>query len=279
MKKITLALSALLLLSACSTSKGFPDDSVLYTIGDTSISKSNLYESMKKEDQSLSIYETMSNLIYGKIEIDEGTLNALVETEMEALKEVFKDELLTTIQSIGFKDVEDYIENQLKPSLKVEAMVNEDIEKNASTLVEKYKIKEIQFLMSDIEGLLEDQKKIIESGTPMTDIKLDDKAKYFKDFVSTNIPLDIKPVKEYTNKTQTPGLSSVLYDEESKLYYLVEILDTDMTKDLERLSAILYQNESYVDVYLGEQFKASNLKIYDKDIYKQFKDLKPNFIK
>ena len=221
----------------------------------------------------------MSNLIYGKIEIDEGTLNALVETEMEALKEVFKDELLTTIQSIGFKDVEDYIENQLKPSLKVEAMVNEDIEKNASTLVEKYKIKEIQFLMSDIEGLLEDQKKIIESGTPMTDIKLDDKAKYFKDFVSTNIPLDIKPVKEYINKTQTPGLSSVLYDEESKLYYLVEILDTDMTKDLERLSAILYQNESYVDVYLGEQFKASNLKIYDKDIYKQFKDLKPNFIK
>ena len=106
MKKITLALSALLLLSACSTSKGFPDDSVLYTIGDTSISKSNLYESMKKEDQSLSIYETMSNLIYGKIEIDEGTLNALVETEMEALKEVFKDELLTTIQSIGFKDVD-----------------------------------------------------------------------------------------------------------------------------------------------------------------------------
>ena len=279
MKKLILTLSLLLFISACTSNTGFPNDDVLYTIKDTPIKKSNLYESMKKEDQSLSIYELLSDLTYDNIKIDEDTLDALVKTEIASLEDVFKGDLLATIQSIGFKDLQEYIEKQLKPSLKVETMVNKDIEDHATELVETYKIKEIQFLMSDVEGLLEDQKKIIESGTPMTDIKLDDKAKYFKDFVSKNIPLEIVPVKDYINKTQKPGLSSVLYEEESKLYYLVEILDTDMTQDIDRLSSILYQNESYVDVYLGEQFKASNLKIYDKEIYKQFKNLKPNFIK
>ena len=279
MKKLISALSILVLLSACTSNNSFPEDTVLYTIGNQSFSKSDLYQSLIKEDQAMTIYETLSNQIYDKIEISDETLQTLIEKEMAALEEVFQGELLATIQSIGFKDVEDYIENQLKPSIKVEAKVNEAIEKNAAQLVEDYKIKEVQFLMSDIEGFLEDQKIAIESGTIMSEIKLEDKAKYFKDFVSKSVPLDIPVVVDYINTNQTPGLSPILFDKESKLYYMVEILDTDMTQDLERLSAILYQNEAYLDVYLGEQFKEAKLQIHDKEIYKQFKELKPNFIK
>lgn len=279
MKKIIAALSILLLLSACTSNQGFPNDTALYTINDKSIKKSDLYQSLIKEDQAMTIYETLSTQIYDKIEIDETTLNELIEKEMAALKEVFQDELLPTIQSIGFTSIEEYIEKQLKPSIKVESKVNEAIKNNAAQLVETYKVKEIQFLMSDIEGFLEDQKALIEAGTPMADIKLDDKAKYFKDFVSKSIPLDIPKVVDYINTNQTPGLSPILFDKESKLYYLVEIMDTDMTQDLDRLSAILYQNEAYLDVYLGEQFKEAKLQIHDKELYKQFKTLKPTFIK
>ena len=281
-KKLTILAVLALSLTACAQTPGLSDSKALYTIGGRTISENDQYNSLLDIDQGLTIYADISKQLQDVRNLNEEGV-ALVEqritNELENLNKQFEGQLETAVKGIGFKNVEEFVAIQLRPAMIANVIMENDLEANFEQHVKDFKVRNIQFIATDVEGFLDDARVAIEAGTEMSAIDLKEKAKFYEMMVSKSLQIEVETVKTYLEKNTTPGLSKVIYDEDSKLYYLIEILDTDFSDQKDEVKALLIAKESFQETFMAQQFINTNLRIYDASIYKDFKKLKPTFIR
>lgn len=276
MKKKTFALVAItaLTLTGCAKTT-LKDDTVLYTINGTSTSKQDFYTSMKSGDDGTVIINAARTEILATLDVDEAKVQALIDENIKGIEEIFGENLLPYIQSFGFADLEDFIEKQVRPSVVIEIKARESLDASKDTLVKDYSIKDIQFIQSSDKASIEAIIPEFESGTALSDIELNESMKFNQGIISKSTEMPIKELAKFVSTDQAIGLSNVLYDEESNIYFIV---DNRLLEDEETIINSVLNNENYINKYSANLFKELGFKVYDKDLLDKMKLSFPDYV-
>ena len=87
--------------------------------------------------------------------------------------------------------------------------------------------------------------------------------------------MQIKELAKYVSSDQAIGLSEVIYDEESNIYFIV---DNRLLEDEETIINSVLHNESYINNYSATLFKELGFKVYDKDLLAKMKLSFPDYV-
>ena len=267
MNKKTYALLMIVALTLTGCAKTtLKDDAALYTINGTSTSKQDFYTSMKSGDDGTVVINAARKDILSTLEVDETKVQVLIDENIKGIEDIFGENLLPYIQSFGFVDLEDFIAKQVRPSVIIEIKAREALDASVDTLVKDYAIKDIQFIQSSDKASIESIKAAFEAGTKLSDITLDDSMKFNEGIVSKSTEMQIK---------EAIGLSEVIYDEESNIYFIV---DNRLLEDEETIINSVLNNENYINNYSATLFKELGFKVYDKDLLAKMKLSFPDYV-
>ena len=273
-KPYALLMIVALTLTGCAKTT-LKDDAALYTINGTSTSKQDFYTSMKSGDDGTVIINAARKDILSTLEVDETKVQVLIDENIKGIEDIFGENLLPYIQSFGFVDLEDFIAKQVRPSVIIEIKAREALDASVDTLVKDYVIKDIQFIQSSDKASIESIKAAFEAGTKLSDITLDDSMKFNEGIVSKSTEMQIKELAKYVSSDQAIGLSEVIYDEESNIYFIV---DNRLLEDEETIINSVLNNENYINNYSATLFKELGFKVYDKDLLAKMKLSFPDYV-
>ncbi len=284
MKKLLLTAVAALLLTACtSTPKALPyaDDKALYTIGKKTINESDIYTMLAKQDDAASVFADIIDGINEKsnaLEKYADEIEAAMTEEIKTLEASFGDNLDLVVQNAGYESLDQFIEVQLRPSIALQLEIKDYVKENLDAIVKDYQIQDVSLFATDDETLANSILEQLKEDTKASDIELDDKATLTESIASKSTDTKSELVNTYLGKTKDAGISDVIYDKESEIYYVVQIHDTDFESNLDAVVNILVQTEAYAEEYTATLFKEAKLKFYDGDLESMFKALKPGYI-
>ncbi len=272
MKKITIFLVATLVLVGlvgCSDAQVEIKDKneALFTIGDTTIRKNQLFDLLVERDAGYSAVSMATNFIWeNEIEItDEMRENA--DSTLEFYKMIYQDSFLTTIQASGFKDEEDFYENNLMASEKSVALAKKYVDSNFQTLVNTYKPRKAVVLSFSTEEEANDVKVALESGESVSDIlsthsSLTDGN---ETIYTTQSNLDVG-ISSYISDSEEPKISDILVGASVENFFIVQILETDseaMREEVITALSVLSPVISECDLFYFNQYKFN---VYDKTL-------------
>lgn len=275
MKKILASVLSLVLLSACSSST-IKDNTLLYTINANNTYKQDFYDSMKQGDDGSVIINAARTDILSTLDIDTEAVEELVNKNISQLTEVFGDQVNSYILSIGFTSLEDFVEKQVKPSIILEIKAKEDLEAKGNALIEEYSIKKVEYLSTSKKDELVKYVEQVQNGTKMAEIELDPSTKYKSEMYSKSVEIPSESLKKHLDRKLEIGLSEILYDEQSNLYFVVN--NIEITDENELINQVLAK-ENYIQTFSASLFKNEGFKVFDKDLLSKMKKKYPEYIK
>lgn len=284
MKKLLAIGLTLILVTGCSSSKKstFKDDQILYKIGNKPTRKSDIYNLLVEADQTKTIYQDMIEKINENAEVSTEHDEAIAERvtkEVASLQETFGDSLEQVIQNAGYDSLDTFIEKQLKPAMRFEFEIKDYVVANLDAVIAEYNIRDVSIIATDDKALADSIQASLNEGVAPEDIDLQEKATLTDTITSRSYDSKSKTLNSFTN-TKTPvGISKVMFDEDSKIYYNVVVHDTNFSEKIDDVMSTLLQAENYADNYTANQFKEANFKIYDSKMKAMFENVKPGYQK
>lgn len=275
MKKLLLLSLSILVLTACSKTAALNDAKVLYSIGGKNTSEDDFYQSMKNGDDGTVVLNAIRPQILDSLDLDKETVEKMVNENIASLEEMFKDKLEDYVKSFGYASVQDFIDKQVRPSILLELSAKQALEAQSETLISTYKVKDIEYIASAKKEMIEDYLGQLES-TPMSELELDDSTKYTSQLTSKSNEIASKTLKAYLDKDQETGMSEILFDQESNLYFLVNNREiTDLSIAIDKV----IKDENFVNQHSAQLFKENGFEVIDKDLKNKMKKSFPDYIK
>lgn len=284
MKKLIVLLSTLLVLTACSSNADliYKEDKALYKIGGKTVNESDYYQLFVSNDKGISIYSHMLDHInenstttttFAK-EIEE-----TIELEIQKLVESFGDDLDTVIKTAGFDSLDIFIETQLKPSVALQFEIDDYVKNNIDTIANDFKLKDVSIFATDDKEFANTIIAELEENVEPSKILIEKKAQLKEQLISKSFESGSDVVDKHLKSSTKPGISTVLFDKESNLNYIIVIHETDFKTNLEAIVQVLIEAEGFTDIYTTKQFKEANFKIHDDRIKDLLNTLKPGIAK
>lgn len=282
MKKLLILALALITLTACSSNKTvYKNDVDLYKIGSTTTRESDYYNFLKVNDKAISIYSdivTQINSESGSLTKYAARVDETVTLEIANLKENFGDQVDLMIQNAGFESIEDFIENQLRPSLALQFEMQDYIINNLDEVTAKYGVKDVSIFATDDSELATEIQIQLNEGVNPSEIEIEKKATLTETLISKSYDSKSELVNKELSSDKNINTAVSIYDKEANITYIVYKHDTDLSGSVDGILGLLVENEDYTTEYTKAQFKANNFKIYDNEVKGLFKTLKPGFL-
>lgn len=273
MKKILYLLLLTVLLAGCSdayANVSNPKEDVL-TIGETSYSKSTLFNLMINQDPAtLVIQMAKQKILENEMPVDDA-VKAQAQEELEYVKDIFGDEFLTNITLYGFTSEQDYIDRALIPASQELLLTEKFVSENFDLLTTKYapkKIRVIEFTDAEVASSalteIKDGANVEEVATKYSTSTTYNGMEQLV-HIESSLP---EVVNAFINENQMPTLTSEpLLQETTMRYYIVQIVETSPSRfedeAKEELSALTTVNEMVFEKY----FIDGEFTVYDKGIY------------
>lgn len=276
MKKLLLALTSLLVLTACKdASVNISHNKELFSVEKTVIKEENLFSVMKHYDTgvmgSAVLLDHAKQELISEVEIDD-EMKKDANSQLEYLKAMLGEEYLQIIKNIGFETENDYVEKMLYPNLKFRKLMKTEIEKDFDKLSEEYKARQVRIL----ELKTEDAEKVlkeIKDGEDFDKIAKEN-ALLQSQFNGSKQVILLKSsqfpstISDFLNTNNSPTLSGVLENPENKENsYIVQIIEVDANKIKEDTMNVLVETEEVKNKYEGIVFRNHGFKIFDRDAY------------
>lgn len=278
MKKILISLLSILLLTGCA-SQGLKEDKVLYAIKGVETKDSDFYNSMKLGDDGTIIINKSRKEVIDNAEVNEEELNKMIQANLDQLTAMFGDNLLAYIQNFGFKTVEEFVEKQVRPSLVLETLARETLRNEKDSILTTYQYKKIEYIATSKKETLEQALVSINNGAKISDIELDESAKFFSETHTKSSEVASKTLSAYIKGKQKEGMSDILFDEESNLYFIINNLPIDLETELDTVIDTIIQKENYMTTFSGQLFIDNGFKVYDKNLLSKMKNSFPTYLK
>ncbi len=286
MKKLLCVCAAALLftVSGCSDATTSVSDGsqALITIGDTKITKQDIYTGLKTQGAVNVIINRVTQIICeNEIPLtDEMTEEA--RSTMESFKQyVGEDNWDEFIKSNGYGSEEEYFNDRVVLSARAGHITDKYLEEEWATVVDTYKPRQVQIFMSEDEETATKALEEIQGGKEVKDVVTE------------------LGGKTYTGETQTltsaSGLSSnvwnnivtaesgtvvdqVLYSLDLSGYYVVKVIDADPENFKDEAISALSSSTDVQNEAFAYFLKKYNFGIYDIDVYNAFKIQAPQYI-
>lgn len=276
MKKLLIVLGVALMLCACGTEKTLVSnpDEVIISAEKNSFTKQDLFESMKQQDYSQFIINSLMDKIVKFEGITDEHINERVNNAFEGIKAVYGDQFPIVASYYGGEEV-------LKANLTAEAKSQELAAKyfdlNKDQYIEEYKpVLAYAFFVEDAQKA-SSIKTEVEAGVDIKDAAVN--AGYTEGVFQavytdkSDIALDVK--EYFANTTETGKIeiipttvttSSANGSIDTDRYYVVQIIDKDVNNFIDDFYATL---ATYIDqtVILSHFFDKYNLEVFDQDTY------------
>lgn len=282
MKKLTLALGALLLLAGCSdASVDISFNDTLFTVEGTVIKEKDLFNVMKQHDAgvmgSTVVIDSAREALIKDIEVSDDMKKEAAE-QLAIVKEMFGDKFADTLKEIGFDSEEDYLETMVYPELKYNQLVKKEIVEDFESLNEEYAPRQVRILELN-QDVAEEALQEIKDGEDFDLVAEKHQliasqfngSKQVQLLKTTQVP---EAVAEFLKRNEGPTLSGVLIPEVSteaedaqKTAYIVQIIEVDATRFQDETIEAYLGTQAVVEEYKGLLFRKNNFKVYDRDIY------------
>lgn len=252
----------------------------LITVGDKKITRSDIFNMMKKSDTSASTaLSLVKEKIYEKENItltdemkQEATSNV---NDMQKSLEYSDDKFLEYLKNMGFSSKEEYIEQVSYPTLKEQALVKKYVEDKQQSVLSTYTPIKAQIMTIGSEDNAKKALKAIQDGEDFIKVAEQyensnrDGGKETIYYSESSIPSDIFSKMVDAKKGI---MDSVMEDSTNKVYYVVNIVSTD-TKDykqeaLDKIASDASSSSSSINTTIWSYYlKEHQFTIYDIDVY------------
>lgn len=291
MKFITISLVLLLTLTACGSSAntGVTDgDSIIAEVKGTTITKNDIYEYSKlKFGVNLVSRHLIDMQLDKHIELTAEDEEKAKES-LASSKESLQDNFEMLIQAQGYLDEEDYYNNYILSSIKIEKLFNLYVEENIEKIMEENNTRKVRLLKvtdkANAEQALEELKAVEE----LTGEKFAEIAKTYAP-ESEELVADAKIEHIYTGRETDTFLNTQLKDSKPGLidelimtdngFALIFIEDIDLETDQEEIVASFGANETISKKISGDMHmhyaELGGFKIHDQELSDMFEANNP----
>ena len=285
--------ACLFTLSGCKDATAQVSDSskALITIGDTKITRGNVFNMMKKSDTSGSAtLALVKEKIYEKENItltDEMKKEATSKvSEMQTSLKYDDDKFLDYLKNMGFSSKENYIEQGSYPTLKEKALVEKYVNDKKQSILSTYTPIKAQIMTIGNEDNAKKALKAIQDGEDF--IKTAEKYENSNSdggketiyYSESSIPSDI-----FTKMVDAKKgiMNSVMKDSTNSVYYVVNIVNNDTSEyeqeALDKIASDASSSSSSINTTIWSYYlKEHNFTIYDIDVYNGIKSSYESYI-
>ena len=289
MKKICGLLAAMMLftLAGCkdATAEISNGNEALITVEGEKITNNDIYQLIKTTGGGNETLNLIKNKIYDKegIEVTDA-MKKESESQVETLKNIYGDELESTLVQFGYDDLEDYKEKAIYPSLKQTELNKKYVKEKEESVFSTYYPFKAQILEADSKDKAKSALEALNDGDSFASVvkeygtttTYDGKEALYTS--ESGLPTAVFDKIKSTNKTGV--VDSVIEDTANSKYYVVNI--TNITTDEyeeEAINKIIEDASSSIEsaatAYYLEKY---DFTIYDKDIYDGIKSINESYI-
>lgn len=282
-KIIPLAVAGTLLVGCSSSSSvSFSSevsdgDKPVITIGDTKISKNEIYHSILEQYGSSEVLSLALTYIADQEVTDEDAIKAKVDEKIASTTENLTTSFDEFAKSKGLKDEQEYIDKIITVGVKQELLKNKYIEKNYDDLIKEYKVKYLKIITVDTEsGALSLIDKVKE-GADFDTVMNENSGSDVGIVTTKSSSVDSKIIDKLDKFTKDGIYGKAIKTSESK-YAVVYVYNSDKSKHkddvITGLGAISEMSTKMESYYLKEY----NFDVYEEALKKEIKESNSDYL-
>ena len=289
MKKLLCVCAAALLftVSGCSdaTTSVTDGSTALITVGNTKITKENVYTGLKTQGAVNSIINMVTQIICDNEIPLTDEIKAEAQSTMDSFKGYVGEENWDAfIKGNGYASEEDYFNQRVVLAARAGHITEKYLEEDWSNVISVYKPRQVQIFTTDDEEVANKALEAIKGGKEVADV-VEEMGGITENYNGSTQTLSSEsglPTNVWGNITKVTENNTVLdevqYSLDLTTYYVVKVIATNPEDFKETAikglaSSTTLQNEGFA-YYL----KKYNFNIYDIDIYNAFKTQAPQYL-
>lgn len=289
-KSVLFAGCSLLLLSACSGANAQIQNGQdkLFTIGETSITREDEYDLIKKANGPTMTITLVQQAIMDE-EIGRGEDIQKEAEEYYEKNASTSEDYETSLKEAGYKNKQDYIDKVIIPTIQQDKLVDKYFKDNAKAIQKEYKPSIARVLMCDNKDDAENALQALKDGTDaqaVFDQYASENATYGnEDIVVSTLLEDSIPtyvINTLYSAKESGVIDEVMTDDEesSGVYYVAILTSNDYEKNLEKIQSDFTSRASEdiskdCTVYY---MKKHNLEIHDQYIFDSLRSSDPEYL-
>lgn len=264
-----LFLTSLLLVGCSDANITVKDkDTEFFTVGNQTVKKENVFNSLVKTDAGYTVVSLATKYILDQEVPVTDELRSIADETLETYKVYYGDSLEAAFLSNGFKDMDDFYENNLLATARLDKLNQLYVEANFNDLATTYSPKKASVLVFTSQEAASAAKAALDAGNSVLSV-----ADQFKsstagteELYTSESSLDIS-ILTYILAAKEPAVSEVLSDSTAASYYVVNIVETDAEAMKEEVVSAISKLSDIPTLTTQFYFKKYRLKIYDRTIY------------
>ena len=282
MKKLLTLLAAMLILTGCANKEAsLSTNDVIFTVGKSTVKQNQLFHTMKATDAGSLAIEQAQNIITQ--DITDEQIQAQVDELLTKQKDDLKDQFLEEIQKLGFDTEEEYVENNLKPYVRMKVYLEKEMNENFEHLAQKLVPRKVAILEIKTKEKADEALALLEAGSSLTEIaeELDQEISHTGEEVvefleGSKLPSVVTTFIKENNEAKTSGILETTAEE--KQYFIVSVIESDVNSFKEEIIEKALTVSTVTQTELARIYKAHGFKVFDEVIYKALQKTHPTFL-
>lgn len=282
MKKIrgfAAGFACLLLLVGCAdkVTKVSSGSTAVFTVNGQSVTRNDVYKAVQGGGASDYVIQMAKDKLLEEIAVTDD-MNAQAQTQLDTYITAAGSEeaFLTSVQSQGYTDLDDFKTRVIIPSLKEKAAVAAYVESDYTTLADKYGLRKVRIIQTSSLDNATAAIAMIQSGKTFDEAV----AAYNVSTTYTGAATIVNNVDtsgatalpttvstEVYNLTAPMLITTPITDTSTSLTYVVQIIAVDPALFKDEGITALGNISTITATYYEDSLKAAGFKVYDKNIY------------
>lgn len=253
---------------------------VLINVGNENIKVGQVYAALIAQDSSTIIKEMAQQIILNKeVEITED-MKAEAQVQLDEFNTNLGENAELYLQYYGYKDMDDYYNNGILPTLQQDVLVDAYLNNNYATLAASYQPKKVRILEVTDSVLAEAALAEVQAGEDFSVVaEKYTSAAYpgYEELVYNQTELP-EVILVWMNLQTSATLSPVLPDTSNATNYIVQITIADVTKLQSEVIESFKLDTTFIDKTIAEAFIRNEFSLYDKSVFDKFVIAYPDYI-
>lgn len=289
MKKIISAccVALLFMVSGCSdaTTSISNESTALITVGNTKITKGEIYDALKAQGSVNSIINSVTEFLVEKeVEVTEEITENAKKTLENFKKYIGEDKWENFLSDSGYASEEDYFNDRVMIAARSGELVNKYLEQDYENAAATYHPVKVQIFETDNQETAEKALEAVKGGKEVKDVVTEFEGNT-KNYTGETMIVTSEsglPSNVWSNITKVTDADTVLDTVQFSLdlttFYVVKVVDTDANNFKEEAIATMASTTSIQNAGFAYFLDKYDFTIYDIDVYNAFKAQSPSYI-
>ena len=289
MKKIlcTCCVALLFMISGCKDAvSGISDESTaLITIGNTKITKGDIYEGLKSQGAVTSIINKVSAIIVEKEIPLTDEIKKEAEESLATLKTYVGEEKWEQfLKDTGYATEEDYFNERVLLAARSGKITDKYLADDFANIIAKYKPMQVQVFETDSEETATKALAMIKEGKEVKDVvtELEAITENFNGETQVLTNENGLPANVWANVSKITEPNTVIDQIQFNLdltsFYVVKVIDSNAENFKDLAIKVMATNQTIQDDAFAYYLNKYNFTLYDIDAFNAFKVQAPNYI-